>query len=127
MLMFVLPWQAFAATERHFAHVVGSLGQNTADLAKHVADHARQQLHHHDDGKNEQNGDDEQFTSGAVHHDDSQKSVQHLADFEHACSVNFLFQKSQHLSLAVIQNIPLVVSTDNFSNRTTIPLLRPPR
>jgi hypothetical protein len=53
-------------------------------VLKHMAEHADHVLHHHDD---DADSDDDNST----HVDDSLKSVQHLADYDQAGSLNILF------------------------------------
>jgi|GEM_PF-1685938 len=120
-LLMVLPWQAIASTERNFTHVLGSgKSQDLQFVLKHVAEHADHILHHHDDDADEDDDDD-------THVDDSLKSVQHLADYDQAGSLNVLFFVPDQAADALVSPTPAVLWSDTFSDRTTIPLLRPPR
>ena len=119
-LLLLLPWQAIAATERNLAHVLGSgSGHGPEFVIKHIAEHAGHVLHHHDD--------DSDADDGNTHVDNSQKSVQHLADYERSCSMNILLPALNELSVAAVTRFPPAFWPDTFSNRTIIPLLRPPR
>ena len=118
-LMLLLPWQAFAAMERNFAHFSGNDGvHGPAFVAKHMVEHIEHVLHHHDD-----DGDD---ADAATHVDDSQKSVQHLADFEHAGSMHILLPTVSAPGLVATARIPPVCWHDPFRTRRILPLLRPP-
>ena len=121
LLMMLLPWQAYAAMERNLVHVLGD-GQPhaMAFVAKHMAEHAAHVLHHHDD-----DGDDGDAPS--LHQDDSQKSVQHLADFDHGCGLHILMPAYGALPMALAERSAPPVFHDTYSDRTTLPLLRPPR
>ncbi len=120
-LLMVLPWQAIASTERNFTHVSGSgKSQDLQFVLKHIAEHADHVLHHHDDDADEDDDDD-------THVDDSLKSVQHLADYDQAGSLNVLFFVPDQATGAFVSPTPAVLWSDTFSDRTTIPLLRPPR
>ena len=121
LLMLVLPLQAFAAAERNLAHLLG--GQHDLQFAlKHIAEHAGMVLHHH--GHDEDNDDAHDCTT---HVDQSQKSAQHLAEYEHGCSMNFLLSAISQPGLAAVERIAPLFRPDDFSNRTTIPPLPPPR
>jgi hypothetical protein len=118
LMMLVLPLQAFAALERNLTHVLGDVGEHGLELVvKHIAEHADHILHHHDD-----NDDDD-----STHVDSSQKSLQHLADYDQGCSMNALLLALNVPGLPLAVRIAPLFSPDDFSDRTTIPLLRPPR
>ncbi|MBC3911522.1 hypothetical protein [Undibacterium umbellatum] len=118
-LMMILPWQAIAATERNVTHVLGSGKSHDMEFViKHIAEHADHVLHHHDDDADE---DDD------TNVDDSLKSVEHLADYDQAGSLNVLFFVPVQAADALVSPTPAVLWSDTFSDRTTIPLLRPPR
>lgn len=120
LMMLVLPWQAIAATERNLTHVLGSgSGHGPEFVIKHIAEHADHVLHHHDD--------DDDADDGTTHIDNSQKSFQHLADHEQGCSMNILLPALHEPGLPAVERIAPAFRPDVFSNRTTIPLLRPPR
>lgn len=121
LMMLVLPWQAIAAAERNLTHVLGSGNNHGPEFViKHMAEHADHVLHHHDD-------DGEDADDGATHIDNSQKSFQHLADFEQGCSMNILPPALYQPGMPVADRVAPVFRPDAYSNRTTIPLLRPPR
>ncbi len=121
LLLMVLPWQAIAAAERNFTHVLGSgKSQNLQFILKHMAEHADHILHHHDDDADE--GDDSN-----THVDDSLKSIQHLADYDQAGSLNVLLFIPELPDGTLLSPIPSVIWSDTYSNHTTMPLLRPPR
>jgi hypothetical protein len=122
LIMLVLPWQAIAAAERNLTHVLGSgSGHEPKFVIKHIAEHADHVLHHHDDDE------DEDANDSTTHIDSSQKSFQHLADFEQGCSMNMLLPALHEPGLPVVERIAPAFRPDVFSDRTTIPLLRPPR
>ena len=109
LMMFLLPLQSLIAAERNFAHVME--GYNTYGIgfvAKHMTEHSSEILHH-------------------VHLDDSQKSSRHLSDFEHGNSMNLLFPPPFQLPLVLDIRIAPEAFLDTFSDRATLPLLRPPR
>ncbi|MEG1629028.1 MAG: hypothetical protein RR222_23310 [Pseudomonas sp.] len=121
LMMFLLPLQSLIAAERNFAHVME--GYNTYGIgfvAKHMTEHSSEILHHHD---LDDAGDDD----GDVHLDDSQKSSRHLSDFEHGNSMNLLFPPPFQLPLVLDIRITPEAFLDTFSDRATLPLLRPPR
>lgn len=113
-LMLVLPWQAIAAMESNFAHLLDSA---KVIVIKHIVDDANHALYHHDGGAN---GD-------GSHGDNSQKSAQNLADYDHHCNMTVLLTASNKPGVALASGIPPAVWPDIFANRTIIPLLRPPR
>lgn len=116
--MLVLPLQAFAAMERNLTHLLGGPGMEY--VLEHVAKHASLVMHHHDD-------DGAIAENGAAHVDDSQKSVQHLADYEHGYNMNILLPAFHQPGLLAVQRIAPSCWPEVFSDRTTSPLLRPPR
>lgn len=120
-LLMVLPWQTIAAAERNLTHVLGTGKSNDLQFVlKHIAEHADHILHHHDDDADD---DDDNTT----HVDDSMKSVQHLADYDQAGCLNVLFFIPELPDTTFLSPIPSVICSDTYSNRTTTPLLRPPR
>nr|WP_315255877.1 hypothetical protein [uncultured Duganella sp.] len=124
LLMLVLPLQAIAAVERNLTHVLGnSSGQGLAFVAKHMAEHAEHVLHHHDDDDD----DDDDADDGGTHVDSSQKSIQHLADYEQGCGMNILFRAFSEPCLPVAPRAAPTFRPAVFSDRSTAPLLRPPR
>jgi hypothetical protein len=117
LLMLAIPWQAIAAAERNLTHVLGSGNAKGMEFViKHIAEHADHVLHHHDD-------DDDSGT----HVDDSKKSLQHLADFEHGSHMNIVLPAINWLGVPAVVRVAPAFRHDVFSDRTTIPLLRPPR
>lgn len=118
-MMMLLPWQAIAAMDRNFTHILGSgKNQNPQLVLKHMAEHADHVLHHHDD-----DGDDDDD----MHVDNSMKSAQHLADYDQAGSLNILFFVPDLPGTTPVPFTHSVIWSDNYANRATIPLLRPPR
>lgn len=117
-LMLVLPWQAIAGMERNLGHRSGS-GHGSALGIKHMVEHAEHVLHHHDD-----DGDDD---AGATHVDKSEKSAQHLADYEQAGSMNLLLPSLGAPVSAPIACSPPAFWREPFRTRSILPLLRPPR
>jgi hypothetical protein len=122
LLLLLLPWQSVIAAERNLTHALGS-GHGMAVVLHHMAERAGNVLHHHDnDGGGEGASDD------AIHVDQSQKSVQYLADFEHGNSVCLLHLAAFNVSTILLLDRRVVLwPSETFSNRTTSPLLRPPR
>lgn len=121
LLLMVFPWQAIAAAERNITHVFGNgKSQNLQFVLKHMAEHADHVLHHHDD---DADSDDDNST----HVDDSLKSVQHLADYDQAGSLNILFFVPDLPGATPVRFTHSVIWSDNYANHATIPLLRPPR
>ena len=118
LLLLLLPWQSIIAAERNLTHILGS-SHGPEFMAKHMAEHADRVLHHHDD--------DDDTDNSSTHVDKSQKSFQHLADFEQGGSMCILLPASTAPSFAALQRIAHVLRPDAFTNRTTPPLLRPPR
>lgn len=131
LLLLVLPWQAIASTERHLAHIFGSRGDSSAIVTKHLAQHVANILHHHDEGNgDDDDGDDDNdhvTADDGTHQDNSQKSVQHLADYEHNCSFNILFAAQVQLRTTALPRSAPAHIVGTFTDRTTTPLLRPPR
>lgn len=121
LLMLAIPWQAIAAAERNLTHVLDSgSAKGMSFVIKHIAEHADHVLHHHDD-------DDEDADDSGTHVDNSQKSLQHLADFEHGSHLNIVLPAVNVPGLPAAVRIAPSLRHDVFSDRTTIPLLRPPR
>lgn len=119
-LMLVIPWQAFASMERNLAHVLGKGSKQGSEFVnKHLAEHDAHVMHHHDD--------DGGADGGNTHVDNSDKSTQHLADYEQSGSVNILLPAFSASSPAVVTRFPPAVWPDTFLTRTITPLLRPPR
>jgi len=118
LLLILLPWQSVVAAERNLKHVLGA-GHGMAFVVHHMAEHSGLVLHHHDD-----DGDGD----GKVHVDKSQKSVQHLADFELGNNTYPILPSAFDApDLLFIDREISLWRSDTFSNRTTSPLLRPPR
>lgn len=125
LLMLAIPWQAIASAERNLTHLLGSgSGKGMGFVSKHIAEHVAHIAHHHDDDDDDQEGD---AASSGTHVDNSQKSLHHLADFEQGCNMNILLPAISELILPDLVRIAPVFRSDGFSDRTTIPLLRPPR
>jgi hypothetical protein len=122
ILMFVLPWQTIAAAERHLTHVMSSSGAGGFEyVGKHLAEHESHVLHHHeDDGGNDDDG--------ATHVDKSDKSLQHLNDYEHGCGPN-LPPPGAPLALALVlaPRLAPIPRLASYSDRSTLPPLPPPR
>lgn len=118
LLMLLLPWQSMIAAERNFAHLMTrTSGESMEVVAQHMADHVANIPHHHDDDDDDSD----------AHVDNSQKSFQHLADYEHGGGMNLLWPVPMQLPLAVTIRVPPEMSSDTYSDRSTLPLLRPPR
>jgi len=118
LLTLLLPWQSLIAAERNFEHLMmRTTGQGMEVVVQHMTDHVANIPHHHDD-------DD---ADGDAHVDDSSKSFQHLADYEHGNGLNLLWPQSLEVPLALDIRVPPVMSSATHSDRTTLPLLRPPR
>lgn len=120
LLILVLPLQAFAAMERNLVHILGGSGPGLEFVLKHITKHAGLVMHHHDD-------DGAIADDGTTHVDSSSKSVQHLADYEHGGSLNILLPTINQPGLLAVERIAPFLWPDIFSDRTTSPLLRPPR
>ncbi|MFA9216143.1 MAG: hypothetical protein ACEQSK_03460 [Sphingomonadaceae bacterium] len=124
LLMLAIPWQAIAAAERNLTHVLGSANAIGMDFViKHIAEHADHVLHHHDDDDD----DDDDSDDGGTHLDNSQKSLQHLADFEHGSHLNIALPAINMPGLPLVVRVAPSLRHDVFSDRTILPLLRPPR
>lgn len=122
LLMLAIPWQAIASTERNLTHLLGSgSGKGMGFVSKHIAEHTAHIAHHHDDDA------DEDAADSGTHVDNSQKSLHHLANFEQGCSMNILLPAISELCLPDLGRIAPIFRSDGFSDRTTTPLLRPPR
>lgn len=114
LLMLAIPWQAFAAVERNLTHVLGST-TGMGYVIKHIAEHADHVLHHHDnDNHNDNDGDDI-----GTQIDNSEKSFQHLADFEHGNHVNIVLPVIYLPSLPAAARVAPAFRHDVFSDRTT--------
>jgi hypothetical protein len=121
ILLFVLPWQAIAAAERNLTHVMSSrTGGDFEYMSKHMAEHDAHVLHHHDH-------DDDDDDDGEAHVDKSEKSVQHLNDYEHGSSLHVLLPASPVLSVIAVPQFAPVSWPERYSDRTTLPPLPPPR
>jgi len=120
ILLIVFPWQAIAAAERNLVHVMS--GGDLHTMGKHMAEHAAHVLHHHDD-----DDDDDDGGGGAPHVDKSEKSVQHLNDYEHGGSLHVLLPAPPVLSAIALPRCAPVPRPENYSDRTTLPPLPPPR
>ena len=121
ILMVLLPMQAIAAAERNFTHVLGSTGQAPELVVSHLSAHADRVMHHHDDHDSDNAGDT------STHIDDSPESYEHISDFEFTCGVHFFLPPASISNLPAIDRIAPASRYDVFSDRTTLPLLRPPR
>lgn len=119
ILLIVFPWQAIVAAERNLTHVMSSgKGGDFRHVAEHMAEHDAHVLHHHDD-----DGDD----GGDTHVDKSEKSIQHLNDHEHMGSLHVLLPATLVLCGEALPRLAPMFWPATYSNRTTIPPLRPPR
>lgn len=118
--MLAIPWQAIASAERNLTHVLGDgSGKGIEFVSKHFAEHDEHIAHHHDD--------DDDADDNGIHVDNSQKSLQHLADFEQGCNMNILLHVQSEPGSPAIVSIAPNFRSNGFSDRTTSPLLRPPR
>lgn len=123
ILLIVFPWQAIAAAERSLVHVMSSgTGGDLRYMSKHMAEHEARVLHHHDD---DDDGDGD--GDGDVHVDKSEKSVQHLNDYEHGCGLHVLLPAPPVLSAIALPQFAPISRPENHSDRTTLPPLPPPR
>jgi hypothetical protein len=121
-LLILFPWQAIAAAERSLVHVMSSgTSGDVHTMSKHMAEHEAHVLHHHDDGDDDDDDDDE------VHVDKSEKSVQHLNDYEHGCGLHVLLPASPVLSAIALPQLAPISRPENYSDRSTLPPLPPPR
>ncbi len=121
LLMLTIPWQAFASAERNLTHLLGTGSLKL--VSEHIAEHAEHIAHHHDDDDD----DDDDEGTGGTHVDNSQKSFHHLSDIEQGSSINILLPAMNELVLQDPVRTAPVFRFDEFSDRTTTPLLRPPR
>lgn len=121
ILMVLIPMQAIAAAERNFTHVLGSAGQTAESVVNHIVAHAERVMHHHDDHDNVEAGEVD------PHLDNSAESSKHIADFELSCGMTFFLPAVSDSSLPAIARIAPSWRYDAFSDRSTTPLLRPPR
>jgi hypothetical protein len=120
ILLIVFPWQAIAAAERNLAHVMSShSGGDFHYVGKHMAEHDAHVLHHHDDD----DGDDD----GDMHVDKSEKSIQHLNDYEHGGGLHVLLPAPPVLSAMAAPRLAPVPRPERYSDRSTLPPLPPPR
>ena len=123
LLLLILPLQALAEVKRNLTHVLGTgSGHGMEFLIKHIADHAHRIAHHHDGG-----GSDADANESNTHVDNSQKSFQHLADYEQGGNANLLLPSISDPAAPILARTVPAFSPGTFANRTTIPLLRPPR
>lgn len=121
ILLIVFPWQAIAAAERNLTHVMsGHIGADFHRIGQHMADHDAHVLHHHDD-------DDDDDGDGDAHVDKSDKSIQHLNDYEHGGCLHGLLPATPTLSAIAAPRLAPVAWPQRYSNRTTLPPLPPPR
>jgi len=117
ILLIVLPWQAIAAAERTLTHVMSSQAAGGFEqVGKHLAEHEAHVLHHH-----------EAHDDGDAHVDQSEKSVQHLNDYEHGCGAALLWPAAPVLSAIALPRLPPIPLPETFSDRSTLPPLPPPR
>ena len=121
ILMAILPMQAIAAGDRNLTHVLGGAGQPPEFVVIHLSAHAERVLHHHDDDDSDKAGEI------ATHVDNSEESYKHISDFDLSCGMSYLLPAVSISSLPPIDRISPTSRADEFSDRTTIPLLRPPR
>lgn len=115
LLMLLLPWQANAAAQRNFEHVIRS--QHSGDsFIKHYAEHVELVMHHHD-------SDDD----GGLSHDDAEKSARHLADVDHGFNFNVLFPALHAVATLPTASLARAPCLYRFDDRNTPPPRRPPR
>jgi len=105
-------------------HVIGGAGQSVEFVVSHLSAHADRVMHHHDD-HDDSNSD--VAGESATHVDDSQESYKHISDIDLSCGISFLLPAISLSSLPAIDRIAPALRPDTFSDRTTLPLLRPPR
>ena len=123
LMMLLLPWQAATAAQRGLAHMLSGNG-DAAFISNHIAEHeANVPHHHHDDGDAD---DDGAVTASGTHQDDSSKSLQHLSDHDHGGSLHLLLQAPAPLLMSTLTDVPPVFTGIAYSDRTTLPPLRPP-
>jgi hypothetical protein len=119
ILLIVFPWQAIAAAERNLVHVMSSGTSGDAHyMSKHMAEHEAHVLHHHGAG------DDD---DGDAHVDKSEKSIQHLNDYEHGSGLHGLLPVPPLLSAIALPQFAPISRPESYSDRTTLPPLPPPR
>ena len=111
LLILVLPLQAFAAMERDLAHMLGGGGPGLEFILKHITKHVDLVMHHHD-------SDGLIVDDSAPHGDNSKKSVQHLADYEHGYNMNTLLPAFNQLGLPAIERIAPVSYTHLRAHET---------
>ncbi len=116
LMMLLIPWQASAAADHNFMHVMGEQ-KSEALFIKHFAEHIALIMHHHD-------GDD---GSDMSYDDDSEKSARHFADCDHGANVNVLFPSSQTVAALPIVRIAPATCLYSFDDRNIAPPRRPPR
>ncbi|MYM96447.1 hypothetical protein [Duganella vulcania] len=121
LMMLLLPWQTATAMQRNLVHLLGG-GADAAVVSKHIAEHEAHVPHHHDDDDD----DDDDDAGAGPHEDHSSKSVQHLSDYEHGGSLQLLLQAPAPLPVSAPADAPPVFAGLAYSDRTTLPPLRPP-
>jgi hypothetical protein len=120
ILLIVFPWQAIAAAERNLTHVMSThTGGDFQYVGKHMAEHDAHVLHHHDHDDDDDDGD--------AHIDKSEKSIQHLNDYEHGGGLHVLLPAPPLLSAIALPQLPPDSWPESYSDRTTLPPLPPPR
>lgn len=121
LMMLLLPWQAATAAQHNLVHLLSGGAGNAAFISKHIAEHEAHIPHHHDD-----DDDDDAVAPTASHEDNSSKSVQHLSDYEHGGTLHLLLQPPAALLMTALPEAPPIASGSAWSDRTTLPPLRPP-
>ncbi|MYM91861.1 hypothetical protein GTP91_32380 [Rugamonas sp. FT82W] len=122
LMMLVLPLQTLAAAERTLTHLLGAgHGPDMRIVLQHMLQHADLVPHHHDDDHDHGAGD------GTTHVDGSQKSLQHLADHEQGGGAYMALPASPEACLPAVLRLAPLFRLDAYPERTTSPLLRPPR
>ncbi len=119
LFMLLLPWQAITAAERNFVHIMNGK-QSEVSFVKHFSEHVEMIMHHHDDDADDDDGE-------VSHNDGTQISARHLADFDHALSLNVLFPALHSIAMLPIVRIAPTVWSGTFDDHTTLPPRRPPR
>jgi hypothetical protein len=84
-----------------------------------MAEHDAHVLHHHDHDDDDDDGD--------AHIDKSEKSIQHLNDYEHGGGLHVLLPAPPLLSAIALPQLPPDSWPESYSDRTTLPPLPPPR
>lgn len=126
LLMLVLPLQAFATAERTLTHILGAgHGPGMPFVLQHLLEHADHVPHHHD--ADYVDHDDHDAGKGDTHVDGSQKSLQHLADHEQGSSAYLALPLIYAPGVPAAPRLAPPFRLDFYSDRTTSPLLRPPR